>query len=100
MGIDTVIRKGNVGETYNIGSNNECANIDIVKFICTLMDEINPQGAPHETLISFVKDRPSHDWRYAIDTHKITNEMKWVPSETFESGMDKTLPWYMQKYIG
>jgi len=97
-GIDAVIRKGELGETYNIGGINEWANIDIVKCICSLMDEFTSdvtQG--HESLISFVRDRPGHDWRYAIDASKMTRELAWQPAETFESGIRKTVEWYLER---
>lgn len=93
-GIDAVIRKGRLGECYNIGGINEWKNIDICRLICILMDEQIPGHAPHEKLISFVTDRPGHDWRYAIDAGKMTNELGWNPVETFESGIRKTVKWY------
>ena len=94
-GIDAVIRKGRVGETYNIGGINEWRNIDICRLICKLMDEYAPANAPHEKLITFVQDRPGHDWRYAIDASKMSNELGWQPVETFESGIYKTVGWYL-----
>lgn len=94
-GIDAVIRGGRLGETYNIGGINEWRNIDICRLICQLMDEYEPTNAPHEQLISFVKDRPGHDWRYAINANKISNEFGWQPEETFESGIRKTVQWYL-----
>ena len=96
-GIDSVIRQGRLGETYNIGGNNEQANIDIVKQICALMDGKFPQQAPHTDLIRFVTDRPGHDWRYAIDNRKITTELNWQPVETFTTGIEKTIDWYLQQ---
>ncbi|ATX81996.1 dTDP-glucose 4,6-dehydratase [Mariprofundus ferrinatatus] len=95
-GIDAVIRKGTLGEVYNIGGINEWNNIDIVKCICGLMDEANEQNSPHESLISFVTDRPGHDWRYAIDATKMGKELGWQPSETFETGIRKTVQWYLE----
>ncbi|MDQ6999781.1 MAG: dTDP-glucose 4,6-dehydratase [Mariprofundus sp.] len=95
-GIDAVIRAGRLGETYNIGGINEWANIDIVKCICKLMDEFRP-GGNHETLISFVTDRPGHDWRYAIDASRMGEELGWTPTETFETGIRKTVQWYLQE---
>ena len=93
--IDVAIRNGKVGETYNIGGLNEWANIDIVKTICALMDEMHPADAAHESLISFVTDRPGHDWRYAIDASKTASELGWTPAETFETGIRKTVRWYL-----
>jgi dTDP-glucose 4,6-dehydratase len=96
-GIDRVIRAGIRGETYNIGGGHECANIEIVRQICRLMDRKKPDGAPHEDLIEFVTDRPGHDWRYAIDARKITRELGWCPKESFESGLAKTIEWYLER---
>ena len=90
-GIDAVVRKGTLGETYNIGGINEWANIDICRTICDLMDQQNPAAAPHRKLISFVTDRPGHDWRYAINAEKIAREIGWTPEETFETGIAKTV---------
>jgi len=95
-GIDLIIRDGNVDNTYNIGGNNEWANIDIVTLICELMDEHHPDGAPHKDLITHVKDRAGHDRRYAIDATKITNELGYAPNETFETGIKKTIQWYLE----
>jgi len=97
-GIDAVLRKGKPGEVYNIGGDNEWSNIDVVRLICTIMDEMHPQGAPHERLISFVPDRPGHDWRYAIDAAKIGHDLDWQPLETFESGIRKTVAWYLEMW--
>jgi dTDP-glucose 4,6-dehydratase len=123
-GIDAVIRKGRLGEVYNIGGINEWANIDIVNCICSLMDEFMSDGrwemgsgkdAPHiahltphkvnvkdregargyASLISFVTDRPGHDWRYAIDASRMGQELDWKPAETFETGIRKTVEWYL-----
>lgn len=90
-GIDAVIRKGRPGEVYNIGGNNEWANIDICRLICDLMDQFNPDSGPARRLISFVNDRPGHDWRYAVDSTKIATEIDWKPKETFETGIAKTV---------
>ena len=86
-----------VGETYNIGGHNEKQNIDVVKTICTILDNINPRmdGQSYTQQITFVKDRPGHDLRYAIDASKINNELGWQPQETFESGIQKTVEWYL-----
>jgi dTDP-glucose 4,6-dehydratase len=99
-GIQRVLCQGEPGETYNIGGNNEWANIDIVRLICRLMDQRRPEAAPHDRLISFVTDRPGHDWRYAIDTARIAAELDWQPSESFESGIEKTLDWYLGERAG
>lgn len=86
-----------VGETYNIGGHNEKQNIDVVKTICTILDNIKPRkdGQSYTQQITFVKDRPGHDLRYAIDASKINNELGWQPQETFESGIQKTVEWYL-----
>ena len=92
-----VVTEGVVGETYNIGGHNEKQNIEVVKTICSILDELQPQanGEPYESLIGFVKDRPGHDLRYAIDASKIDNELSWTPEESFESGIRKTVIWYL-----
>ena len=94
-----VVTKGKVGETYNIGGHNEKANIDVVRTICSLLEELvpnKPEGvAKYEDLITYVKDRPGHDVRYAIDATKIGRELGWKPQETFESGIRKTVEWYL-----
>jgi len=98
-GIEAVIRRGRLGETYNIGGCNEWANINIVKKICALLDERRPEHAPHERLISFVTDRPGHDWRYAIEARKMADELGWHPLETFETGIAKTVDWYLERHV-
>ena len=92
-----VVTEGVVGETYNIGGHNEKQNIEVVKTICKILDELKPQanGQTYESLITFVKDRPGHDLRYAIDATKIQNELGWTPAETFETGIRKTVEWYL-----
>src|SRR5690606_34882387 len=92
-----VVREGVVGETYNIGGHNEKQNIEVVRAICKLLDELHPQSpvVPHEQLITFVKDRPGHDRRYAIDASKIKQDLGWVPEESFETGLRKTVQWYL-----
>lgn len=95
-----VVTEGKVGETYNIGGHNEKANIEVVKTICALLEELvpnKPEGvAQYQDLITYVKDRPGHDVRYAIDATKIADELGWKPEETFESGIRKTVEWYLK----
>ncbi|MFM2603646.1 dTDP-glucose 4,6-dehydratase [Vibrio diabolicus] len=94
-----VVCEGEVGETYNIGGHNEKANIEVVKTICALLEELRPDKPAgvesYESLITYVKDRPGHDVRYAIDATKIAQELGWTPEETFESGIRKTVEWYL-----
>jgi dTDP-glucose 4,6-dehydratase len=90
-----VLEKGAAGETYNIGGHNEHTNLEVVQSICTLLDELAPSDAPHSDLIEFVTDRPGHDLRYAIDASKIERELGWAPEETFESGLRKTVEWFV-----
>jgi len=96
--IYSVVSRGELGETYNIGGNNEIQNIDIVKTICEKMDEYSPrqQGGNYKELITYVTDRPGHDFRYAIDASKISNELGWQPKEDFETGIEKTILWYLE----
>ncbi|HOW74960.1 MAG TPA: dTDP-glucose 4,6-dehydratase [Candidatus Competibacteraceae bacterium] len=98
-GIDAVIRRGQLGKTYNIGGCNEWANINITRLICQLLDEHRPEHAPHERLITFVTDRPGHDWRYAIAADKMERELGWKPLETFQTGIAKTVDWYLQRHF-
>lgn len=91
----TVLSKGRLGETYNIGGEAERTNIDVVGAICDLLDELVPAMSPRRELITFVTDRPGHDARYAMDITKISTELGWRPSETFESGLRKTVRWYL-----
>ena len=95
--IIAVLNAGRIGETYNIGGNNQRSNIEVVTRICALLDELVPTSnhAPHNQLITFVTDRPGHDRRYAIDAGKISSELKWNPEETFETGLRKTVEWYL-----
>jgi dTDP-glucose 4,6-dehydratase len=96
--VRTVLAKGNVGETYNIGGGSEKTNIEIVESICAILDQSCPRDpvVPHRNLIAFVKDRPGHDRRYAIDGRKIERELAWKPRESFESGLRKTVQWYLE----
>lgn len=90
-----VMNQGKLGETYNIGGWNEKTNLEVVHTICAILDELRPQAAPYSDLITFVKDRPGHDQRYAIDASKIERELGWKPQETFETGLRKTVEWYL-----
>ncbi len=90
-----VLGRGRVGETYNIGGWNEKTNLEVVDAICVILDELHPQGAPHARLKTNVPDRPGHDKRYAIDATKIERELGWKPRETFETGLRKTVEWYL-----
>lgn len=90
-----VMNQGKLGETYNIGGWNEKTNLEVVHTICTILDELRPQAVPYSDLITFVKDRPGHDQRYAIDASKIERELGWKPQETFETGLRKTVEWYL-----
>lgn len=94
-GIQLVLEKGRLGETYNIGGRNEKENIYIAEIICDLLDEFVPKSESYKSQISFVKDRPGHDFRYAIDAQKIENELGWRAKENFETGIRKTVKWYL-----
>lgn len=96
--LERVLEGGSPGEVYNIGGHNERTNLEVVETICALLDVLAPDSphAPHEDLITFVTDRPGHDRRYAIDASKIGRELGWAPQETFESGMEKTVRWYLE----
>ena len=96
--INLILQEGAIGDTYNIGGNNEISNINIVESICTILDKLKPSnsGKSYKQLISFVKDRPGHDFRYAINTTKIKKDLNWEPKETFDSGLIKTIKWYLE----
>jgi len=95
--IREVLARGTVGQTYNVGGWNEKPNLDIVHTVCTLLDELRPDPAgPYRRLITYVTDRPGHDRRYAIDARKLERELGWKPAETFESGINKTVAWYLE----
>ena len=95
--IRTVLESGRIGETYNVGGNNQRANLDVVNTLCSLLDELVPNSPhkPHAQLITYVKDRPGHDRRYAIDARKIQRDLNWFPQESFETGLRKTVEWYL-----
>ncbi|WP_019037393.1 dTDP-glucose 4,6-dehydratase [Psychroflexus tropicus] len=97
-GIDLALHEGRLGETYNIGGKNERQNIYIASKICEILDDLRPEQAPHKELIEYVTDRPGHDFRYAIDASKIENNLGWSANETFETGIQKTVKWYLNKY--
>jgi dTDP-glucose 4,6-dehydratase len=91
----TVLARGEIGRSYNIGGENELRNIDLVQMICAILDEKRPQSRPYSDLITYVTDRPGHDARYAIDPTRISDELGWRPSVTVEQGMEKTVQWYL-----
>ena len=93
--LDLIIERGVPGETYNVGGRNERRNIDVVRRICAVLDELDPTDAPREALIEFVTDRPGHDARYAIDATKLETELGWRAQENFDSGIEKTVRWYL-----
>ena len=95
--IYTVLESGEIGQTYNVGGNNEIKNIDVVEAICDVLDHLIPRGNSerYKKLIHFVKDRPGHDFRYAVDASKLNLKLGWSPKESFESGLEKTIQWYI-----
>ena len=95
--ISTVLERGEIGQTYNVGGNNEIKNIDVVESICDILDHLIPKGnsKSYKELIHFVQDRPGHDFRYAIDASKLNSKLGWSPKESFESGLEKTIRWYI-----
>jgi dTDP-glucose 4,6-dehydratase len=92
-----IVTKGKNGEVYNVGGHNEKTNIEVVKTMCSILDQIKPRsdGAGYADQITYVADRPGHDRRYAIDAQKIARELNWTPEETFETGIQKTIEWYL-----
>jgi len=99
--LKTVIERGQSGETYNIGGNNEKSNLDVVHTLCDLLDELSPRsdGGSYRQQIVFVKDRPGHDQRYAIDSTKLQTTLHWQPEETFATGLRKTVQWYLENRV-
>ena len=95
--IYTVLERGEIGQTYNVGGNNEIKNIDVIEAICDILDHLIPKGnsESYKKLIHFVQDRPGHDFRYAIDASKLNSKLGWFPKESFESGLEKTIQWYI-----
>ena len=93
--LDLIVRRGRIGERYNVGGRNERRNIDVVRTICAILDRLRPRRGPHDALIAFVADRPGHDLRYAIDATKLERELGWRAQETFETGIEKTVRWYL-----
>jgi len=93
-----VLEKGNIGETYNIGGKNEKTNLDVVISLCKILDELRPRksGESYQSLITFIKDRPGHDKRYAMNNHKLQKKLNWKPEETFEESLKKTITWYLK----
>lgn len=94
--LDLIAERGRIGETYNVGGRNERRNIDVVKRVCAIMDALHPRGGNHERLISYVTDRPGHDARYAIDATKLETELGWKAEENFDTGIEKTVKWYLE----
>jgi dTDP-glucose 4,6-dehydratase len=93
--LDLIVQRGRIGEKYNVGGRNEQRNIDVVKRICAILDRLRPIGRSHQSLITFVTDRPGHDLRYAIDATRLERELGWRALETFDSGIEKTVRWYL-----
>ena len=97
--IYTVLEKGEIGQTYNVGGNNEIKNIDVIEAICDILDHLIPKGnsESYKKLIHFVQDRPGHDFRYAINSLKIMNQLNWKPKTNFENALEITVDWYLKK---
>ncbi len=93
--LDLIVSRGRIGEKYNVGGGNERSNIDVVRRVCAILDRLRPMARPYESLIAFVPDRPGHDLRYAIDASKLERELGWRAHETFESGIERTVRWYL-----
>jgi dTDP-glucose 4,6-dehydratase len=93
--IRAVLERGRIGETYNIGGGNQRSNLSVVESVCALLDELRPNSSPYAQLIRYVEDRPGHDRRYAIDAAKVTSELQWHPQDSFETGLRKTVQWYL-----
>ncbi|HXZ14991.1 MAG TPA: GDP-mannose 4,6-dehydratase, partial [Roseiarcus sp.] len=93
--LDLIVRRGRIGERYNVGGRNERRNIEVVRTICAILDRLRPRRGPYDELIAFVADRPGHDQRYAIDATKLERELGWKAEETFETGIEKTVRWYL-----
>lgn len=94
--LDLIVQHGRIGQTYNVGGRNERRNIDVVKSICAMLDRLRPAAKPYASLITFVTDRPGHDQRYAIDASKLEGELGWRAEETFDTGLEKTVSWYLE----
>ncbi len=93
--LDLIVQRGRIGEKYNVGGRNERSNIEVVRGVCAILDRLRPMGRPYESLIAFVTDRPGHDLRYAIDATKLERELGWRALETFDTGLEKTVRWYL-----
>jgi len=94
--VRVALKSGHPGETYNIGGNAEKTNLDVVKTVCAILDELQSDRAPHDKLVKFVEDRPGHDRRYAINANKVRGELEWKPRERFDTGLKKTVEWYLE----
>ena len=94
--LDLIASRGRIGEKYNVGGRNERRNIEVVKRVCELMDELRPSQRPHAELVTYVTDRPGHDARYAIDATKLETELGWKAQENFDSGIARTVRWYIE----
>ena len=97
--LEVVFKNGNLGETYIVGGNNEKNNLQIAHLICEILDEVKPKEESYKKQITFVSDRPGHDFRYAIDSSKLNKELQWKPKESFQTGLRKTVEWYLKKYL-